>query len=58
MRKPVLIFLALLAVAALPLVAQTAVVDQITGMVGKSALETSINKALSGEGSARPFVVS
>ncbi|MGD8369540.1 MAG: thioredoxin [Desulfobacterales bacterium] len=34
------------------------VVDQITGMVGKSALESSINKALSGAGSSRPFVVS
>jgi thioredoxin 1 len=34
------------------------VVDQITGMVGKTSLEASINKALSGQGSSRPFVVS
>ncbi len=34
------------------------VVEQITGMVGKGALEASINKAIAGNGSSRPFVVS
>ena len=33
------------------------VVDQITGMVGRSALEKSIDNAISGDGSSRPFVV-
>jgi thioredoxin 1 len=33
------------------------VFDQITGLVGRSSLESSINKALSGEGAANPFVV-
>mgnify|MGYP001038818410 CR=1 FL=1 len=34
------------------------VFDQITGLVGRSSLESSINKALSGEAAANPFVVS
>jgi len=33
------------------------VFDQITGLVGRSSLESSINKALSGEAAASPFVV-